>query len=40
MTETTTTRPHVIKDAKGKRPQFYGTPGMDTAMSMIIVLAS
>ncbi|NBC35009.1 hypothetical protein GTZ99_00375 [Novosphingobium sp. FSY-8] len=39
MTDTTT-RPHVIKDAKGKRPQFYDAPGMDTAMSMIMVLAS
>jgi hypothetical protein len=42
MTEQTpaTERPHVIRDAKGKRPQFYETPGLDEAMSMILVLAS
>lgn len=33
-------RPHVIRYAKGKRPQFYDTPGLDAAMSMIMVLAS
>lgn len=33
-------RPHVVKDAKGKRPQFYEAPGMDQAMSMIMVLAN
>jgi hypothetical protein len=33
-------RPHVIRDAKGKRPDFYDTPGMDHAMSMIMVLAN
>ncbi|MFY7837778.1 MAG: hypothetical protein ACOVQ0_16005 [Novosphingobium sp.] len=33
-------RPHVIRYAKGKRPQFYEAPGMDAAMSMIMVLAS
>ncbi len=32
-------RPHVVKDARGKRPQFYETPGLDQAMSMIMVLA-
>lgn len=26
-------------DARGKRPQFYDTPGLDEAMSMIMVLA-
>ncbi len=36
----TTTRPHVIRDAKGKRPQFYDVPGLDQAMSMIMVLAN
>lgn len=30
----------VIRDAKGKRPSFYATPGLDEAMSMILVLAS
>lgn len=39
MTETTT-RPHVIRDARGKRPQFYKAEGLDSAMSMIMVLAS
>lgn len=39
-TQTTAERPHVIKDAKGKRPQFYDAPGMDQAMSMIMVLAN
>lgn len=33
-------RPHVVKDAKGKRPHFYDAPGMDQAMSMIMVLAN
>jgi hypothetical protein len=30
----------VIRDAKGKRPQFYDAPGLDHAMSMILVLAN
>jgi len=33
-------RPHVIKDAKGKRPQFYQAAGLDQAMAMIMVLAN
>jgi hypothetical protein len=33
-------RPRVIRDAKGKRPQFYEAPGLDQAMSMILVLAN
>jgi hypothetical protein len=33
-------RPRVVRDAKGKRPQFYDTPGLDQAMSMILVLAN
>ena len=33
-------RPHVVKDAKGKRPVFYEAPGLDQAMSMIMVLAN
>lgn len=42
MTDTTTTaeRPHVVRHARGKRPQFYETPGLDAAMSMIMVLAN
>ena len=32
-------RPHVVKDARGKRPQFYPVSGLDHAMSMIMVLA-
>lgn len=34
------TPPQMPKDARGKRPDFYDTPGMDQAMSMILVLAS
>ena len=30
----------VIRDAKGKRPHFYDAPGLDQAMSMIMVLAN
>lgn len=33
-------RPHITRDARGKRPQFYDTPGLDQAMSMIMVLAN
>jgi len=33
-------RPHVVRDAKGKRPHFYDAPGLDHAMSMILVLAN
>ncbi len=28
------------RNARGKRPQFYNTPGLDEAMSMIMVLAN
>jgi hypothetical protein len=28
------------RNARGKRPNFYETPGMDEAMSMIMVLAN
>lgn len=38
--ETAAERPHVIRHATGKRPQFYDTPGLDAAMSMIMVLAN
>lgn len=31
---------HVVKDARGKRPQFHESPGVDKAMSMVMVLAS
>lgn len=40
MTNAATDRPRVVKDAKGKRPSFYETPGLDQAMSMILVLAN
>jgi hypothetical protein len=30
----------VLRDARGKRPSFYDTPGLDNAMSMIMVLAN
>ena len=33
-------RPHVFRHARGKRPEFYETPGLDQAMSMIMVLAN
>lgn len=33
-------RPHVIQDAKGKRPSFYDDKGVDQLMSMVMVLAS
>ncbi len=32
--------PRVVKDAKGKRPQFYQDRGLDHAMSMIMTLAN
>jgi hypothetical protein len=28
------------RNARGKRPVFYDTPGLDEAMSMIMVLAN
>ena len=42
MTTDTVTqkRPHVVRHARGKRPDFYETPGLDAAMSMIMVLAN
>lgn len=33
-------RPHVVRHAKGKRPQFYEADGLDHAMSMIMTLAN
>jgi hypothetical protein len=32
--------PQLPREARGKRPQFYETPGLDHAMSMILVLAN
>ncbi|WP_317928549.1 hypothetical protein [Halioxenophilus sp. WMMB6] len=32
-------RPHVIRDAKGKRPGFYRTEGVDELLSMVMVMA-
>lgn len=32
--------PSIIKNAKGKRPKFYETTGVDQLMSMVMVLAS
>ncbi|WP_298199889.1 hypothetical protein [Novosphingobium sp.] len=43
MTDTATSpdsRPRAFRHARGKRPQFYDTPGLDEAMGMIMVLAS
>jgi hypothetical protein len=37
---TDDSRPHVLRDARGKRPDFYPTQGLDHAMSMIMVLAN
>jgi len=36
-TEQADVRPQ--RHSRGKRPQFYATPGLDHAMSMVIVLA-
>lgn len=33
-------RPHVNRHARGKRPEFYETPGVDQLFSMVMVLAS
>jgi acyl-CoA reductase-like NAD-dependent aldehyde dehydrogenase len=33
-------RKHVGRDAKGKRPVFFDTSGMDQMMSMVMVLAN
>lgn len=38
--DTTSERPHVIRHARGKRPEFYETPGLDHVMSMVMVLAN
>ena len=38
--QATVERPHVVRNAKGKRPTFYDAPGMDHAVSMIMVLAN
>ncbi len=40
MSNTKNERPHVVKNAKGKRPQFYEEKGVDHALSMIMVLAN
>ncbi len=37
---TAAPKPAPIRDARGKRPQFYEAQGLDQAMSMILVLAS
>jgi hypothetical protein len=33
-------RPHVVKDSKGKRPQFFPNDGIDQLLSMVMVLAN
>lgn len=33
-------RPHVNRHSRGKRPEFYSTPGVDQLFSMVMVLAS
>jgi hypothetical protein len=32
--------PEIIKDARGKRPDFYESEGVDNLLSMVMVLAS
>jgi hypothetical protein len=39
MSDTTKLDP-MARSAKGKRPSFYETPGLDQMMSMVMVLAS
>jgi len=39
MTAATNDTPRPQRHARGKRPRFYATPGMDDVMSMIVVLA-
>jgi len=40
MDTETQDRPHVIKDAKGKRPSFFESDSSDQLMSMVMVIAS
>lgn len=40
MNAPMTQPPRPVRDARGKRPRFYDAPGMDQAMSMILVLAN
>jgi hypothetical protein len=40
MSDYADDRPHVIKDAKGKRPKFSNDKATDQLMSMVMVLAS
>ena len=40
MSETEQTRPHAQRHSRGARPHFYAEPGLDQAMSMILVLAA
>jgi hypothetical protein len=40
MNAPATPAPRPVRDARGKRPRFYEAPGMDQAMSMILVLAN
>jgi len=40
MTPSKAEKPQAARHAKGKRPQFSDTPGVDQVMSMVMVLAS
>jgi hypothetical protein len=40
MSESADSRPHPVQHSRGARPHFYSEPGLDQAMSMILVLAS
>lgn len=40
MNQFATEQLSVIRDARGKRPDFYETAGVDEVMSMVLVLAN
>lgn len=40
MTQSATEQLSVIRDARGKRPDFYAADGVDEVMSMVLVLAN
>jgi len=40
MSDATNNQPKLSHDARGKRPTFYETSGVDQLMSMVMVLAS
>ncbi len=40
MEPSSVDRPQLIKDARGKRPSFHQTDGIDSLQAMVMVLAS